>query len=1198
MMQLGRLRVEPDEDFNGLKLGVLVGAEGDAVIEPVILAADSNVGLFVFGDIEAGCPYSGLLRHALNSDGQVGRNLLDGVNAVNRGNFLAVDLDDHVGRVVAFGHGHGEGVVFAILNGLLTGDGVALARGDGDGVVGNLSGHGLQAVVSVVEAVGVGHGVAAGLLVLDDGNIVGYIPLLAVLQLGDSFQAVNGDGAVLVLGDGGILGDLQRFDLGGDRHHVAGVVLIVDGAVLVGDGGADAVLCQRAGRGEDLAVAGAGGGHGRSLAGLILQYGNAAGGIVVGQVDVHGAILGRVCRGDHGRGLGIADDGVNIRLGHGAVAVQVINRDAMAAVGAELAGAGDADVDSAVVHGRRAGGHGVGIALRILDNDFLVVQDLTGIPVDLGVAQNAALGGEEHPVGFGVMGNVGAQVAADTLVGVELLAGVAVEDQQRGAVGVVTACAVIGADDGKLVGDVGARPVEAARSGVSPAGVLDLGSGGVVFVNGIDAGKVGVSVLAVPEACVDVAVLVGDGAVGLSAQLVSVDPQGFQGLGIECLNFAAGQANEDHAVAISHGDDGVAGLINHGAFGHDLTGHAVETADGASGVGVDVAIDHDGRTGGGRPAGAVLHSPQKLRVLRSVGGLGVGDAKVVVAVAEVAPLGSDASVEVRVLRGHSQSNVDGAALAELEGALLADIAVTLHEVGVLGVSHDGILAVRGSNSLLVGIPDSYLGVGGVNGEADLDGCQSGNGDGVGVGIAAGVGDDHVDLVLTKIQRNGGVAAAVDGDGVAFITGSRRNGNALGGSGRGVSRLGSGESLREPDAVQRQGGQARRNSDGGELVLILEVAVHNGDGHGVDLRAGGREACQILAAGFAGGQLLCLLGINVKVYPLGRDGRAAASVDSLRRPCVEHVGVVRHEHGVFLDRRVESRNQLEHLRLGLGACVAELQNGQAGRRFNDLGHALDSDGQVGGNILNGVAAVGAGNLIAVDFDDHVSGVIAFVGSYGEAVVTADSHELLARDGVGGVLRPADVAANGSGHCNGIAQVIYVVYLERLQGNRRITKCLGFELNVKGIVPGVKCAAVAADAQNPLLGIHFHADSRILNPEELRRLGVKPEGSPERFDIGRAAGAEGVGMTEGIAYGEVVLFTRIFRKARGVDDVLLCLLCDRYLVVRKQSSRFGRRFRRFGLNGLSRCGDFLPAALQRKRVYRHKAERHHKRQQECQ
>ena len=89
-----------------------------------------------------------------------------------------------------------------------------------------------------------------------------------------------------------------------------------------------------------------------------------------------------------------------------------------------------------------------------------------------------------------------------------------------------------------------------------------------------------------------------------------------------------------------------------------------------------------------------------------------------------------------------------------------------------------------------------------------------------------------------------------------------------------------------------------------------------------------------------------------------------------------------------------------------------------------------------------------------------------------------------------------------------------------------------------------------------------------------------------------------MTEGVAHGQIVLFTLIFRKAGGVDDILLCLLCGRCPVVRKQRSRFGRRFRPFGLNGLSRCGDFRPAALQRKRVYRHKAERHHKRQQECQ
>lgn len=86
-----------------------------------------------------------------------------------------------------------------------------------------------------------------------------------------------------------------------------------------------------------------------------------------------------------------------------------------------------------------------------------------------------------------------------------------------------------------------------------------------------------------------------------------------------------------------------------------------------------------------------------------------GDTEIIVAVAEVAPLGSDAPVEVGVLRGLGQSNVDGAALAELEAALLADVAVLLYKVSVLGAGHDGVLAVRGSNSVLVGIPDSYLG---------------------------------------------------------------------------------------------------------------------------------------------------------------------------------------------------------------------------------------------------------------------------------------------------------------------------------------------------------------------------------------------------------------------------------------------------------------------------------------------------------
>ena len=315
-----------------------------------------------------------LLLHTLDGDDQIGRNILDGVDALLAGDGLAVDLHGKVlPRLVAVVKLQLKGVILAALGGLLTGDGVALARGDGDGVVGNLSGHGLQAVVLVVKAVGVGHGVAAGLLILGDGDILGNVPLLAVSQLGNGLQTVNRQSAVLILGDGGILGDLQRFDLGGDRHHIAGVILIIEGAVLVGDGGADAVLRQGGGRGEDLAVAGIGGGQRRGLSRSVLQNGDTTGGIVVRQIDVDIAVLARVGRGDHGRGLGIADDAIGICLGHGAVAVQVIDCNGVAAVGAELAGSGNADVDSSVIHGGRAGGHGIGVAVGVRDNGFLVV---------------------------------------------------------------------------------------------------------------------------------------------------------------------------------------------------------------------------------------------------------------------------------------------------------------------------------------------------------------------------------------------------------------------------------------------------------------------------------------------------------------------------------------------------------------------------------------------------------------------------------------------------------------------------------------------------------------------------------------------------------------------------------------------------------------------------------------------------------
>ena len=203
----------------------------------------------------------------------------------------------------------------------------------------------LQAVIGAVEAVGVGEG-DGGLTLFDraflPGHIVRDIPLETVGQLGNDLHA----GGIERLAD--LVAHLLRVfldfngeDLRGDGHHVAGVVLVVDRAGAVCNGGADAVLCQRGLRREDLAVAGIRGRLRLGLARAIHQDGNAAGGIVVGEVDEHIAVARAVAvevlvdigRGDHGRGLRIADDAIGVGIAHfAAFDVEINDLDAVAAV--------------------------------------------------------------------------------------------------------------------------------------------------------------------------------------------------------------------------------------------------------------------------------------------------------------------------------------------------------------------------------------------------------------------------------------------------------------------------------------------------------------------------------------------------------------------------------------------------------------------------------------------------------------------------------------------------------------------------------------------------------------------------------------------------------------------------------------------------------------------------------------------------
>ena len=762
----------------------------------------------------------------------------------------------------------------------------------------------LQAVVGAVEAVGVGEG-DGGLTLFDGaflpGHIVRDIPLETVGQLGNDLHAGGIERlADLVAHLLRVFPDLDGQDLRGDGHHVAGVVLVVDRAGAVCDGGADAVLCQRGLRREDLAVAGIRGRLRLSLARAIHQDGNAAGGVVVGKVDEHIAVARAVAvevlvdigRGDHGRGLRIADDAVGVGIAHfAAFDVEINDLDAVAAILRELAlVAGNAEVDAPVVDGRRAGGHDgaglflAGVALGVLECQRLEVRDPAGFPVDGGIVDIAALGREEHTVRIRVMGNVGADITLAAVVGVEQLACQAVEDQQGGGVDIVAlAGAVVRADDAEVICHISACPVEAADAGIGPGGELGFVRLRRVLVRHGDGNEVAGLALAVPEADIDVAVVVRRGGIGLAAERIGVDPQGFERLGVEGLDLAAGQADKDHAVGIGCRVDGEAGGTCHRALCEHLAGVDVEALDGAAGVGDEATVHQNGGAGSGRPACAVLRSPQQLTVLTRVGRGGVRDAKVIAAVAEVRPFGGEILDKGRVLFGCGQRDLEhGLGRAGSQAARLADIALRRCDVGVGRAVHQGIVAVLiRIDAGVERVIQDQQGVLRVKLCTHLaDGvlrCL----DGVGGRQAVCVGDDDGHDVLAVLQGPFAGLRAIVGHGVAVLIwrGAERDGICR--RVDGVFRRAVRERLVHARAGHVQGRQGR-SAERGERVG-LRIAV-NADRQGDGVRLGiAAEVCEALAGGLAGrnGRGLGLAVIQIR--PLGLDGGAFRGIFGQRGP---------------------------------------------------------------------------------------------------------------------------------------------------------------------------------------------------------------------------------------------------------------------------------------------------------------------------
>ena len=749
--------------------------------------------------------------------------------------------------------------------------------------------------VPVLIELPVGGAVLAGDIHLGDVKGHGDLRILGRQGLGgelDVFGHVLGDavgepgrhlhaGVVELLADliGGAVrlpGDLQSGHAAAQTHHISGVVLEVDVALAVGNGAAQSVLSLVAAGGEQhigrldghiLAILGIGlhGGVGVVHLGharLIPQDPQLAGGEVVEEIDVSISVLALIGGGQQTAGLGIALGGDGIGDGE---AGQVHHGDVVAGVGPELAGAGYADIGAAVVDHGGGGAHGRRLVIAAA---VVQVQALQGaihegaVLVGLDLIQIAALGGEVIRLGGGVIGDAAAQIAhAGGRQLVQQLAGLGIQGQDGAVGGDIAAVAVIGGHQDEVAAGVGPGPIEAVV-GIRPGGQLGLLGILRVLIGDGDAGEVGLLGLGVPEAGVDIPVAVGDGAVGLAAQRIGIDPQGLQGLGVKGLDPAVAEAHEDHAVGIGGGVDGEGGAGHHGAAGHHRAGVLVELHDLVAGIGIQIAAGDNG-VGHGAAAVALagLVGPHQHRILGLDGGGCLDDAVVVAVGAEQGPVTGLQNVLMGVVRSLLQLHGDilvGFTGNEVD--LLAHIAAAGHHQGIGPVGVQGIgPGSAGQDALAADVGgQEHRGVGGIGGDGGLHRGQLVDLDGIGLGHGGGVlvGDGNGDGLLQQggVQGDGhrllgvGLVIRVIGDDLAPVAAGHGNGHVRVVAVAGQRPHGH-PHLRHPLAQRRGVIQHQLVKALGGVVLLLQ-----GDGAVIVVR----QAHAVEGHGALGGQDIALI----------------------------------------------------------------------------------------------------------------------------------------------------------------------------------------------------------------------------------------------------------------------------------------------------------------------------------------------------
>ena len=266
------------------------------------------------------------------------------------------------------------------------------------------------------------------------------------------------------------------------------------------------------------------------------------------------------------------------------------------------------------------------------------LKNIAGSFVDFNGIEISALGGE---IELAVVMGYAASYIAGIRHGkrIRKLAGFLIQRKQRSVSGYIAAFAVVGSDEEVVFADIGFRPVVTALFGIGPSGELGFFLVVGVFVGYGDANVVAGFGFTAPKSGVDITVVVGNGAVGLTAANILVNPKRFKGVCVEGLNSSVVETYKEHTVGIGGRNNGKGRVGNHLCGGNDFAAYFVDLKEVGACIAVDVIVHDYGRAG---CAGAVTVAdflcPIKDGVVCGGGRLVGYNAVVVGVIAERRPL--------------------------------------------------------------------------------------------------------------------------------------------------------------------------------------------------------------------------------------------------------------------------------------------------------------------------------------------------------------------------------------------------------------------------------------------------------------------------------------------------------------------------------------------------------------------------------